>query len=55
MKIKEKSEKPAKINTSIFEPFKKLTSEDESVRIKGAHSLLRIIEDSESQQEQVNR
>ena len=55
MKIKENSEKPAKINSSIFEPFNKLTSEDVGVRIKGAHSLLRVIEDSESQQEQVNK
>lgn len=53
MKIKEKSDKPAKINSSIFEPFNKLTSEDEGIRIKGAHSLLRVIEDSESEREQV--
>ena len=54
MKIKDKSEKPAKINSSIFEPFKKLSSDDAEVRVKGAQSLLRVIEDSESEQDQVN-
>lgn len=42
MKLKENK----KIDTTIFEAFSKLTSDDEKVRIKGACGLIKILEDT---------
>jgi hypothetical protein len=35
-----------KVDSSIFESFNKLTSEDEGVRIKGASGLVKILEET---------
>lgn len=35
-----------KVDTSIFESFNKLTSDDETVRIKGASGLVKILEET---------
>jgi hypothetical protein len=35
-----------KVDSSIFESFNKLTSEDEAVRIKGASGLVKILEET---------
>lgn len=42
MKLKNNS---SPIDSSIFESFNKLTSEDEKVRIKGASGLIRFLEE----------
>jgi hypothetical protein len=40
------------VDTSIFESFNKLTSDDEKVRLKGASGLIKILE--ETSEEKVN-
>jgi hypothetical protein len=42
-----------KVDSSIFETFNKLTSEDENVRIKGASGLVKILE--ETSEDKVSR
>lgn len=43
MKLKTNS---VKVDSSIFESFNKLTSDDEAVRIKGASGLVKILEET---------
>lgn len=38
--------KPESMNSTIFEAFSKLTSDDEKIRIKGASGLIRILEET---------
>lgn len=38
--------KPESMNSTIFEAFNKLTSDDEKIRIKGASGLIRILEET---------
>lgn len=50
MKLKNNS---SPIDSSIFESFNKLTSDDEKVRIKGASGLIKSLE--ETSEDKVNR
>lgn len=50
MKLKNNS---SPIDSSIFESFNKLTSDDEKVRIKGANGLIKSLE--ETSEDKVNR
>lgn len=46
MKLEKIKPSGVKVDSSIFESFNKLTSDDEAVRIKGASGLVRILEET---------
>lgn len=37
------------INTAVFEAFKSFTHDDANVRIKGAHGLIKILQDTDEE------
>jgi len=50
MKLKANIKKPGlKVNSSIFEAFNRITSDNEKLRIQGAAGLIRILEDADDE------